>query len=569
MSIRAYKKILLILALFSLMIGVTAGMLDTLKRRQEAYFAALFSKTKEPEGISLTEEEVADLTKSSVVRIYHKITGEAKIPSFTIDLDALEIKIDQRKIRTVPIDYEIMGSGVIVSPSGFIATNAHVASPEMGKFLSVLEVFSIEFFKDSFFQTADGEPSAAEQARFERAEKLAEKELKRLVEESSFDIVDELKILDPSSKAENLEDITKGGFPAQAVYTEQDYIENDRDISILKIEESRLPALPIETRTELPIGRTVFAFGFPATAEVHKKDLLQASFTRGIINALKSTEMGEFKLYQLDAKISQGSSGGPLLDEKGNIKGLITSQTSEFEQERGDNFAFAIPSPIVKDALDAASIEPAAGAFYQNLLSGIESLRQKRCKVALTKFEAARDTHGAFLASDTLGKYIAACERLIESGKSIDSRFDETIEFLKTVGPLFWLIIGVVLIGGALGIIVIAVLKRRVRHTEESAAGLSQSADDTPKGGGTSLPGGGITRGNLAHERKPAYTAFLTKRQEQKEETVHTEAELEAIKYAKTELKAGYKEDQIIEALKASGWQEEAAEKIMLLAKVE
>jgi len=83
------------------------------------------------------------------------------------------------------------------------------------------------------------------------------------------------------------------------------------------------------------------------------------------------------------------------------------------------------------------------------------------------------------------------------------------------------------------------------------------------------LPGGGITRGNLAHERKPAYTAFLTKRQEQKEETVHTEAELEAIKYAKTELKAGYKEDQIIEALKASGWQEEAAEKIMLLAKVE
>lgn len=558
---------IIFLAVLSLAGGAALGVIETAKSRQEGKTAAFFSKTKELEEISLTEEEVADLTKPSVVRIYHKITGEAKIPSFTIDLDALEIKIDQRKILTVPIDYEILGSGVIVNPSGYIATNAHVASPDLGKFISVFEVFSVEFFKDTPPKTAEGASTASEQERFERAEKLAEKELMRLVEESSFDIVDELKILNPSSNTENLEDTTKNGFPARAVYTEP--VESERDISILKIEESRLPALPIEARTELPIGRTVFAFGFPATASAHQKDFLEASFTRGIINAIKNTEMGEFKLYQLDAKISQGSSGGPLLDEKGNIKGIITSQTSEFEQEKGDNFAFAIPSSIVKDALDAASIELEAGAYYINLYAGIQATHEKRCKAALEKFNAARETNGAFFPALVIKKYVDECNRLIEAGESIDSRFDAIYNFFGAIAPLFWMIAAIVILGALAVVVVVFFLRRRISRDEEKIDEFVGSR------GNPTLPkteNRGIfdsaARGEFAKKPRPAYLSFLTRREGKKEESVHTDAEMAAITYTKTQFAAGFSEEQIVRALRDAGWRDTTVNKIILFAKI-
>lgn len=55
-------------------------------------------------------------------------------------------------------------------------------------------------------------------------------------------------------------------------------------------------------------------------------------------------------LIQLNAAISQGSSGGPMFDQEGKVLGIITGQWQE-----GQNLNFAIPVSLLKELMDKSS----------------------------------------------------------------------------------------------------------------------------------------------------------------------------------------------------------------------
>jgi hypothetical protein len=88
-----------------------------------------------------------------------------------------------------------------------------------------------------------------------------------------------------------------------------------RDVALIKVEESGLPALPIR-ETEPDVGEDVYALG----ASLGK---YESTLTRGIVSAYRDTREG--KLIQSDVKVLPGNSGGPLLDAYGNVIGLCES----------------------------------------------------------------------------------------------------------------------------------------------------------------------------------------------------------------------------------------------------
>lgn len=107
------------------------------------------------------------------------------------------------------------------------------------------------------------------------------------------------------------------------------FVEND--IALVKLSEplNFLQPLIIETEDEAESGDKIYALGFPAIS-----DILDDSFTgypeditvtSGIIS--KISKYNNSRFYQIDATISGGNSGGPLINEKGHVIGINSFAT--------------------------------------------------------------------------------------------------------------------------------------------------------------------------------------------------------------------------------------------------
>lgn len=69
--------------------------------------------------------------------------------------------------------------------------------------------------------------------------------------------------------------------------------------------------LPLANRADLKVGQRVYAVGSPLG--------LDHTFTAGVISAMRG------ELLQTDATVHSGSSGGPLIDERGAVCGVVTA----------------------------------------------------------------------------------------------------------------------------------------------------------------------------------------------------------------------------------------------------
>lgn len=101
------------------------------------------------------------------------------------------------------------------------------------------------------------------------------------------------------------------------------------DMAIIKIEAQNLPVLPIGDSDSLVNGQLVVVLGNPVG--------LERSVSNGIISAIRSKD--NIKMIQMTAPVSPGSSGGPVLNEYGEVIGITTLASFFMTQ----NLNFAIP----------------------------------------------------------------------------------------------------------------------------------------------------------------------------------------------------------------------------------
>jgi serine protease Do len=128
--------------------------------------------------------------------------------------------------------------------------------------------------------------------------------------------------------------------PGRTVAAELVGMDLETDLAVIKVAESRLPALAFGDSDELRVGQLVIAVGSPLG--------LQNSVSLGIVSAVaRQLEPESPMVYvQTDAAISMGSSGGPLVDLRGRIAGintLLLSQSGGY-----DGVGLAAPSNIAK-----------------------------------------------------------------------------------------------------------------------------------------------------------------------------------------------------------------------------
>lgn len=125
-------------------------------------------------------------------------------------------------------------------------------------------------------------------------------------------------------------------------------LDASQDLAVLKLREIPQGIQPVVwgDSDALVIGQPVMAIGNPLG--------LDASLTRGIISGLNRQVDGMDGAIQTDAGIAPGSSGGPLLNQDGEVIGVTTAGY------RGTALGFAIPSndarPAVQRIINASRL---------------------------------------------------------------------------------------------------------------------------------------------------------------------------------------------------------------------
>jgi serine protease Do len=154
-------------------------------------------------------------------------------------------------------------------------------------------------------------------------------------------------------KADN-GDIVQGSVLAQ---------DKANDLAVLRT--SLKPAKVAAFRIGIRLGESVAAFGYPLTM------LLSSSgnFTLGNVTALSGLR-DDSRYLQISAPVQPGNSGGPLIDEKGNVVGVVSAKLNALNvmvATNGDipqNVNFAIKGTLAASFLESnrVPLEQGGGA---------------------------------------------------------------------------------------------------------------------------------------------------------------------------------------------------------------
>jgi serine protease Do len=120
-------------------------------------------------------------------------------------------------------------------------------------------------------------------------------------------------------------------------------------------------------RTDVRMGDSIAVYGFPLPGMLGSS----GNFTMGHITALEGLS-DDTRLLQIQAPIQSGNSGGPVLDEYGNVSGVVVSKLDELKiagetQSMPQMANFAIKAAVVLNFLEARGARPTASPNTQHI----------------------------------------------------------------------------------------------------------------------------------------------------------------------------------------------------------
>ena len=156
------------------------------------------------------------------------------------------------------------------------------------------------------------------------------------------------------------EQVSSAGVQVYFSAAENDYVtaevvyysaSNEKDIAIIRLpsKTDKREAIPIRDADDVAVGDTAFALGYPGVASQSQQfntyDEDDITLTKGIISKRTKPAWSSYDAFQMDVYINHGNSGGPLVDERGNLIGINASGAVD-EQGKSEGVNFAITCGI-------------------------------------------------------------------------------------------------------------------------------------------------------------------------------------------------------------------------------
>ncbi|MBI3084539.1 MAG: trypsin-like peptidase domain-containing protein [candidate division NC10 bacterium] len=284
--------------------------------------------------------------KPAVVIIVTEVSGEVRLGC-----------PNRSPQRVTPPSSQAHGTGYLVTPDGYILTNGHVIQPYYEKDdREVREAFLQQAIEQACLESglSDDRKKAAVERLVPRVAPTATVELKKtlaVVLPNRDKLVAEVKAYSPALSERPGKRVSGTGGGAT---------ESGKDVAVLKIDARNLPTIPLGDSDRVQVGQPIRILGFPGVVMYHdlldRRSAVEASVTTGHVSSLKLDARGG-QVIQTDAAASWGNSGGPAINEQGEVVGMLTfiSLTSN-ETQAIQGFNFLVPVNTVKEFARAAGV---------------------------------------------------------------------------------------------------------------------------------------------------------------------------------------------------------------------
>jgi S1-C subfamily serine protease len=309
-------------------------------RPYPAVFAALLTLLPVPaRALEISLQEMLLRAKQPVAVIVAEVGGQVTLQCAGID-------------RTItPAPYRESGTGFLVSPRGWVVTNAHVvfvAREPPRRWLTshlVDKAFRSECLAAVLASRglAPGERPDVEDALAREA--VAATPADRVTLEPGVSVVLQNGLRLPAK-------IAKYSAPVAGEAM------SGRDLALLRVEAADMPTLTLGDSARLKIGDKLSVIGFPGVVMSHEllnaSAKVQASVTHGAVSGFKQDRANQL-VIQTDAAAETGTSGGPVVDTAGLVIGVMTAVT-QGEGGTVQGFNFIIPVAALRNFLSGTTV---------------------------------------------------------------------------------------------------------------------------------------------------------------------------------------------------------------------
>jgi len=448
--------------------GSTTSLLQLLDFATNTQVAAAAAETVDVSA----SERIAALYSSATVKVYNVYCMDVTIDSVLAFRDYCQAGA---------------GSGFIVNAEGYIGTNGHVATASPVDAIIKQAIYAL-FLKgdatlfnyladkvgltesdlagkssddalklviDTFYTKLDDSSVKATNSMQNLVVSVTSTppDVTQLIEDTNDrkaytedDNVVPAKLIDSNYK--ELDGPVRGGFTAS-------------DVALIKLQSgSNYPTVKLGSIDNIEQGSSLSILGYPGNASDNSivgSETANATLTNGKVSSIKNANGSDLKVIETDTTIGHGNSGGPAMNDNGQVVGVATYSVDASGAGDG-TYNYIRDIADFEALLDSNGVKAETSETQTAWEMGMDKYYNSHYKSALKYFETVADLYPNHTKVD---KFIASAQTHIDNG-------DDVSEFpMWTV----WVGLGAVLLimGG-----VVILIVRHSHHHATYKAGVAQ-----------------------------------------------------------------------------------------------
>ena len=283
---------------------------------------------------------------------------------------------EQDPVTTVKIDKDFIGTGFLINPNGYIVTSADVMEFKKDCKQSLRRNIK-DNIKERYGQDlSDGYIDNPNKGTFEEQ-------------------FDNYYVYLPNSLNSSLSSKNKKPFEIKTSGRDQgESSKINKDVAVIKVSLTKAPILKLGDSSSVEIQDHVITVGYPKSADFELDEILtqesyfEASVQDGRISNPNKEIEGGYPVFQIDIRTAEGSAGSTLINDSGEVVGMLTYKKTY--NEKKEVVPIAIPSSTIQEFIRQSGTINEEGETDKLYREGLENFWKGNFHEARAKFVQVR-----------------------------------------------------------------------------------------------------------------------------------------------------------------------------------